>query len=93
MKRQFARIALGSALVFVFTLSTVHATFGDVREDCEKKLEADRARIDHDAAKHGEHSSQVGRDVDRMDEDRNWCREHKAEWDHSHFDVGIYVKP
>jgi hypothetical protein len=25
-----------------------------------------------------------------MDADRQWCRDHKADWDHSMFDVGIY---
>jgi hypothetical protein len=24
--------------------------------------------------------------------DRQWCRDHHADWDHSKFDVGIYIK-
>jgi hypothetical protein len=92
MKKQFARVALGCALAIAFTLPMARVSLGDIRADCERKLEADRARIDRDAAKHGEHSGQVAKDVDRMDADRNWCREHKAEWDHDRFDVGFYIK-
>jgi hypothetical protein len=64
----------------------------DWREDCRKKLEADRVRIDKDAAKHGEHSRQLDNDVKRMDNDRRWCRDHKADWDHDRFDIGIYFR-
>jgi hypothetical protein len=64
----------------------------DWREDCRKRLEADRARIDHDAAHFGEHSRQVDHDVARMDTTRQWCRDHKADWDHSRFDIGIYFR-
>jgi hypothetical protein len=92
MKKHAIRLALGSALAVAFTLSTAYVTFGDVRTDCERKLEADRARIDHDVAKHGEHSPEVDHDVARMENDRAWCREHKAEWDHDRFDVGIYIR-
>jgi hypothetical protein len=91
MKRQIVRLALGSALALAFTLPTAHVTFGDTAADCHKKLESDRAKIDRDAAKHGENSPQVGRDVSRMDSDRQWCRDHHADWDHDRFDVGIYI--
>lgn len=64
----------------------------DTKADCAKRLEADRARIDHDVARHGEHSPQVDHDVARMDATRQWCRDHHAEWDHSRFDVGIYFR-
>jgi hypothetical protein len=64
----------------------------DWKEDCHRRLEADRARIDRDAARHGEHSRQVDRDVDRMNANRRWCREHKSEWDHDRFDMGIYFR-
>lgn len=59
---------------------------------CRARLEGDRARIDHDAARFGEHSRAVDRDVAKMDSDRQWCRSHKADWDHSRFDVGIYFR-
>jgi hypothetical protein len=59
--------------------------------DCSRRLEADRARIDRDAARHGKDSPAVRHDVDRMQTDRQWCRDHKAEWDHNRFDTGIYL--
>jgi hypothetical protein len=92
MKKQMIQVVLGSALALAFTLPAGKATFGDRdwRSDCSKRLEADRARIDRDAAKHGEHSSAVNHDVARMDSDRQWCRDHHADYDHDHFDVGIY---
>jgi hypothetical protein len=27
-----------------------------------------------------------------MNATRQWCREHKADWDHEHFDIGIYFR-
>lgn len=94
MKKQIVRIALGTALAIAFTLSAGYPTFGDRdrNADCHRRLEADRARIDHDSARHGEHSRQVDKDVARMDNDRRWCRDHHADWDHSRFDIGIYLK-
>ena len=62
----------------------------DWKEDCHRRLEADRARIDRDVSRHGEHSRQVDNDVARMNATRQWCRDHKSDWDHDHFDVGIY---
>ena len=94
MRNKMIRLAIGIALAMAFTLPIGRATFGD-RDwgpDCRKRLEADHARIDSDAAKHGEHSRQVDHDVARMDEDRQWCRDHHADWDHARFDVGIYFR-
>ncbi len=93
MKRYITRIALASALAMAFTLAMGHATFGDPNHDCQRRLESDRARIDHDADRHGQNSPQVSRDIDRMDSDRNWCRSHHSDWDHSRMDVGIYIRP
>jgi hypothetical protein len=28
-----------------------------------------------------------------MNSDRQWCRDHHSDWDHSRFDVGIYFRP
>jgi hypothetical protein len=92
MKKKIVRLAVGSALAIAFTMGAARITLGDVGDDCHRKLEADRARIDRDAAKHGNDSRQVAHDVDRMDADRNWCRDHHADWDHTRFDVGIYVR-
>ena len=94
MKTQMMRWALGSLLAIAVTLPVGKATFGD-RDwsgDCHRRLEADRARVDRDSARYGEHSRRVDRDIDRLDADRRWCRDHHADWDHSRFDVGIYLK-
>jgi hypothetical protein len=64
----------------------------DYRSGCNRRLEADRARIDHDAARFGDHSRTVDRDVAKMDSDRQWCKDHHADWDHTRFDVGIYFR-
>jgi hypothetical protein len=64
----------------------------DYRNDCNRRLESDRSRIDRDASHFGDHSRQVDRDVAKMDQDRSWCKEHKADWDHDRFDVGIYFR-
>jgi hypothetical protein len=93
-KSKIIRVVLGSALAMAITLPIGQATFGDRdwNPDCHKRLESDRARIDKDAARHGEHSRQVDSDVNRLDADRQWCRNHHADWDHSRFDVGIYFR-
>ena len=64
----------------------------DYGPSCRDRLNADKARIDRDAHRYGEHSPKVDHDIDRMEADRNWCRSHHADWDHSLFDIGIYVK-
>jgi len=92
MKKQMIRLAVGSTLALALALPMARITFGDDAAECHKRLENDRARIDREAAKHGNDSPQVSRAVARLDEDRNWCREHHSDWDHDRFDVGIYIK-
>jgi len=94
MRSLAARLIFGSALAMALTLPLGRATFGDKdwSDDCHKRLETDRARIDHDVAKHGENSHQVDRDRERLEGDRQWCRDHHADWDHNRFDVGVYIK-
>lgn len=92
MKKQVLHLAMGCALAIAFTLTMGRATFGDPGDECHGRLEADHARIDRDAARHGDDSWQVRRDVNRMEDDRHWCRDHHRDWDHSRFDVGIYVR-
>jgi hypothetical protein len=60
---------------------------------CRDRLEAARAKIDQDVARHGQNSPQVRHDWDRMEAARSWCRGHHADWDHSRFDVGVYIRP
>ncbi len=85
------KLFLTSMLIGGLTLAAGGtASARDWNTDCQHRLEADRARIDRDAQRHGEHSRQVSNDVGKMDADRQWCRDHKADWDHSRFDVGVY---
>jgi hypothetical protein len=82
--------ALAGGLVLAFG-STARAD-RDWKDDCNRRLDSDRARIDRDVARHGEKSRQVDSDVNRMQEDRQWCKDHKADWDHHKFDIGIYFR-
>ena len=95
MKHRVIRIILGSALALALTLPVGRATFGDRdwADDCHRRLEADRARIDRDIARNGENSREVDRDRDRIEADRHWCRDHHADWDHDRFDLGVYIRP
>ena len=94
MKIVWTRMAVITALAvgLLLAVGAPASADRDWREDCRKKLEADRVRIDKDAAKRGEHSRQVDNDVKRMDNDRRWCSDHKADWDHDRFDIGIYFR-
>ena len=94
MRRLWTRMALTTALAggLLLTVGAPARADRDWNKSCHDRLEADRARIDKDAAKRGDHSPQVNRDVQRMDSDRQWCRDHKADWDHGRFDVGIYLR-
>jgi len=94
MRTLVARLILGSALAMALTLPLGRATFGDKdwSDDCHRRLEADRVKADRDIAKHGEYSHQADRDRDRLEADRQWCRDHHADWDHSQLDVGVYIK-
>lgn len=89
----WTRVALTFALAGGLTLALGNAARADdFKDECHRKLEADRARIDRDVARHGEQSNQVAHDVAKMDQTRQWCRDHKADWDHDHFDVGVYFR-
>lgn len=94
MNRLWTKMTLTTATLLAGGLLLAVGTpvRADSRADCRQKLEADRSRIDKDAARHGEHSRQVDHDVQRMDTDRRWCTDHKADWDHDRFDVGIYIR-
>jgi len=94
MKKHIIRIALGAALAVGLTLPVGIATHADRDwgSACHQRLENARAKLDHDAARHGNDSPQVRHDRDRLETARQWCRDHHADWDHSRFDVGIYLK-
>jgi hypothetical protein len=90
-----SRVILTTALAggLFFAVSTPVSATPDYGNACHQRLENDKARIDHDAARHGNGSSQVNHDVDRMNSDRRWCKDHHSDWDHTRFDVGIYFRP
>ena len=94
-KKIFTRVILTTALAggLLFAAGTPLTAEPDYGNACHQRLENDRARIDHDAARHGNDSPQVNHDVNRMNADRQWCRDHHSDWDHSRFDVGIYFRP
>jgi hypothetical protein len=92
--RKTIHVALSAALGGILLLAAGSPVLADrdYAPACRDRLNADRAKVDRDAKRFGESSRQVQRDVDKMDADRNWCRSHHAEWDHEHFDVGIYLR-
>jgi hypothetical protein len=94
VKKRFLKFASISAfaVTMIFPLASVTAADKDWSNACHERLEHDKAHIDHDAARYGEHSRKVDRDVDKLEADRQWCRSHHADWDHSQFDVGIYLR-
>lgn len=94
MGKQMIRTIMGAALLLGLTMPVGMATFAapDDGAACHQRLQDAKVRIDHDAAKYGADSHQVDKDRARMDQARQWCRDHKADWDHNTFDVGIYFR-
>ena len=90
-----SRVILTTALAggSFFAVGTPLSASPDYGGACSQRLQNDKARIDRDAARHGNDSRQVNNDVNRMNGDRQWCRDHHSDWDHSTFDVGIYFRP
>ena len=91
-KKIWSRLVLSTALAggLLLAMGAPVKADRDWNNDCHRRLEADRARIDHDVSRFGERSGQVERDRARMDQTRQWCRSHKADWDHGRFDIGVY---
>jgi hypothetical protein len=94
MFKHFSRFALAGVLTLGLTLPLASAVRADhdYTDACHQRLQAQKDKIDHDAAKYGEHSAKVDHDVAKLDNERAWCRDHHADWDHSLFDVGIYIR-
>jgi hypothetical protein len=88
--RMWRRLAVTFALAGGMFLA-VGTARADRNDDCRRRLEADRTRIDRDASRFGNESHQVRSDTDKMEKDRQWCRDHKANWDHDRFDIGVYL--
>jgi hypothetical protein len=92
VKTKLARLGLSLALASSFALAATSAFADDYRDACHKRLENAKAKLDHDAARHGPDSPQVDHDRAKLEDARQWCRDHHADWDHSQFDVGIYLR-
>jgi hypothetical protein len=90
-KRYLRFILAGVALGFCLPLASLARADHDWTTECHDRLQRQKEKIDHDVARYGEHSDRVARDVDRLDQERAWCRDHRAEWDHNVFDVGVYI--
>ena len=94
MKNDIVRVVLGAALAIGLMLPMGISTSAD-RDwgaPCRNRLESARAKLEHDASRYGPDSPRVNRDRERLESARQWCRDHRADWDHSRFDVGIYLR-
>jgi len=94
-KQFLSRIILTSALgagLLLGSIAMPALADRDWSNDCHRRLEDARARLDRDVARYGERSAKVDRDRARLDDERRWCRNHHADWDHNRFDVGVYIK-
>jgi hypothetical protein len=92
-KKHVIRIVLSGLFAAGLLLAAGSPAFAekDWGPSCRDRLETARAKIDRDVARHGENSPQVRHDVDKMEDARRWCRDHHADWDHTRFDVGVYL--
>lgn len=84
-----AALALGLSLPMCATARADH----DWRDECHQRLQQAKDKVDRDAARYGNDSPKVRHDVDKLEDQRQWCRDHHADWDHNAFDVGIYIHP
>jgi hypothetical protein len=93
MTKNILKFALAGTLAFGVSmpLASLARADHDWNHDCHDRLQADKVRIDREAARHGNDSPEVRHAVDKMEKDRQWCRDHHADWDHNVFDVGIYL--
>ena len=95
-KQFLGRIILSTALSAGLLIAAGAPAFAardrDWGQDCRRRLEDARVKLDRDVARYGERSRKVDRDRDRMDDARRWCREHRADWDHDRFDFGVYIR-
>ena len=93
MAKSYKRFVLAGALAVGLTLPLGFEARADhdYAAACHERLQAQKEKIDRDAARYGEHSAKVDHDVAKLENERAWCRDHHADWDHNVFDVGIYV--
>lgn len=91
MTKHWLRYILAGALAFGITLPLGTSVLADPNGECHARLQHQKEKIDRDAARYGEHSDKVRHDVDKLEQERQWCRDHHADWDHNTFDIGIYL--
>ena len=93
MMKNILKYTLAGALALGFSLPLASSARADhdYSDECHQRLQRQKDKIDHDAARYGNDSPQVRHDVDKLDAERSWCRDHHADWDHNAFDVGIYI--
>ena len=90
-REHFSKLALSAVLGcgLMLAAGTPARADRDYNEDCHKRLDNDRARVERDSTRFGQNSSQVRRDEERMEQTRQWCRSHHADWDHDRYDKGV----
>jgi hypothetical protein len=95
MTKHHLRFVLAAALAVAFSLPLCSPARADhdYSDECHERLRHQKEKIDRDAARYGNDSPKVAHDVDKLDQERRWCRDHHADWDHNTFDIGIYVHP
>ena len=93
MTKRILKYALAGALALGVSMpvASVARADHDWGRDCHDRLRVDKERIDGEAARHGNDSPAVRHALDRMERDRQWCRDQHADWDHHAFDIGIYL--
>ncbi len=82
------RLVLGAALAGGLLMAGVPspARTPDDKSACEARLRNARAKLDYDVQHHGDHSRQVDKDRAKMEQTRQWCRDHHSDWDHDKYD-------
>jgi hypothetical protein len=87
-----SKLALAGMLAAVFcivgapTAAQAQRRERDYRQACESRLQSARVRLDEDMRRFGPRDRRVDRDRARLEQARQWCRSHKADWDHDRFD-------
>jgi outer membrane murein-binding lipoprotein Lpp len=83
-----SRLVLGAALAGGLIMAGVPspARTPDDRAAREARLRSAREKLDFDVQHHGDHSRQAEKDRAKMEQTRQWCRDHHSDWDHGKYD-------
>ena len=74
--------ALAGGLLLFMGATPARADRDSDEHNCRARVEKAEANVDHDNAGHGDHSRQVSSDLKKLDQAREWCGKHHADWDH-----------